>query len=41
MGGGTGLVSLQLADLVDSVTLVDASKEMVNVAESKISELEI
>lgn len=40
-GGGTGLVSLQLADLVDSVTLVDASKEMVNVAESKISELEI
>lgn len=41
MGGGTGLVSLQLAALVDSVTLIDASKEMVNVAESKISELEI
>lgn len=36
-GSGTGLVSLELSDLVDSVLLVDSSKEMLEVAEAKIS----
>jgi len=36
-GSGTGLVSLQLVDLVDSVLLIDSSREMLKVAESKIS----
>jgi len=36
-GSGTGLVSLQLVDLVDSVLLVDSSREMLKVAEGKIS----
>ncbi|MCM3636388.1 class I SAM-dependent methyltransferase [Sporosarcina luteola] len=36
-GSGTGLVSLELADLVDSVLLVDSSKKMLEVAEAKIS----
>lgn len=35
-GSGTGLVGLSLADLVDSVLLVDSSKQMVDVAHSKI-----
>ncbi|WP_172370430.1 class I SAM-dependent methyltransferase [Sporosarcina jiandibaonis] len=37
-GSGTGLVSLELADLVDSVLLVDSSKQMLEVAEAKISQ---
>ncbi|MDC1541997.1 class I SAM-dependent methyltransferase [Candidatus Pseudothioglobus singularis] len=40
-GSGTGLVSLDLTDLVDSVLLVDSSKQMLNIAESKISKLGI
>lgn len=36
-GSGTGLVSLELADLVDSILLVDSSKQMLDVAEAKIS----
>jgi ubiquinone/menaquinone biosynthesis C-methylase UbiE len=36
-GSGTGLVSLALTDLVDSVLLVDSSKQMLEVAEAKIS----
>ena len=37
-GSGTGLVSLELTDLVDSVLLVDSSKQMLEVAEAKISQ---
>ncbi|MBO1913144.1 methyltransferase domain-containing protein, partial [Microvirga sp. 3-52] len=37
-GSGTGLVSLELSDLVDSVLLVDSSKQMLEVAEAKISQ---
>ncbi|MFD2630106.1 class I SAM-dependent methyltransferase [Oceanobacillus kapialis] len=40
-GSGTGLVSLELADLVDAVTLVDASEQMLEVAKVKISQREI
>ncbi|GEL77638.1 class I SAM-dependent methyltransferase [Tenuibacillus multivorans] len=36
-GSGTGLISLELSDLVDSVLLVDSSKQMLDVAEAKIS----
>ena len=36
-GGGTGLVSLELVDVVDSILLVDSSKQMIGVAEAKIS----
>lgn len=36
-GSGTGLVSLELSDLVDSILLVDSSKQMLDVAEAKIS----
>ncbi|MEK3934823.1 methyltransferase domain-containing protein [Sporosarcina sp. FSL W7-1349] len=36
-GSGTGLVSLELSDLVDSVLLVDSSKQMLGVANAKIS----
>lgn len=36
-GSGTGLVSLELTDLVDSILLVDSSKQMLEVAEAKIS----
>ncbi|MEH7386349.1 class I SAM-dependent methyltransferase [Bacillus sp. JJ1521] len=36
-GSGTGLVSLELSDLVDSILLVDSSKQMLEVAEAKIS----
>lgn len=35
-GSGTGLVSLALADLVDSVLLVDSSQQMLEVAKEKI-----
>ncbi len=36
-GSGTGLVSLELTDLVNSVLLVDSSEQMLEVAEAKIS----
>ncbi|WP_226641579.1 class I SAM-dependent methyltransferase [Mesobacillus subterraneus] len=36
-GSGTGLVSLELSDLVNSILLVDSSKQMLDVAEAKIS----
>ncbi|RNF38820.1 class I SAM-dependent methyltransferase [Planococcus salinus] len=36
-GSGTGLVSLQLSNLVDSILLIDSSKQMLDVAEAKIS----
>ncbi|RSD28642.1 class I SAM-dependent methyltransferase [Mesobacillus subterraneus] len=36
-GSGTGLVSLELADLVDTILLVDSSKQMLEVAKAKIS----
>ncbi len=36
-GGGTGLIGLEVSDMVDSVLLVDSSKQMLGVAEEKIS----
>lgn len=36
-GSGTGLVSLELSDLVNSILLVDSSKQMLEVAKTKIS----
>ena len=36
-GSGTGLVSLELSDLVDSILLVDSSQQMLEVAEAKIA----
>jgi len=36
-GSGTGLISLELSDLVDSILLVDSSKQMLEVAKTKIS----
>ncbi|MBP2243285.1 ubiquinone/menaquinone biosynthesis C-methylase UbiE [Cytobacillus eiseniae] len=36
-GSGTGLVSLELSDLVDSTLLVDSSQQMLEVANAKIS----
>jgi ubiquinone/menaquinone biosynthesis C-methylase UbiE len=36
-GSGTGLVSLEVSDLVDSILLVDSSNQMLEVAEAKIS----
>ncbi|MFB6496446.1 class I SAM-dependent methyltransferase [Bacillus haynesii] len=36
-GGGTGLISLELSDLVHSILLVDSSKQMLEVAKAKIS----
>ncbi len=36
-GSGTGLVSLELADVVDSILLVDSSEQMLQVAQAKIS----
>lgn len=36
-GSGTGLISLELSDLVDSILLVDSSKQMLEVAEAKIA----
>lgn len=40
-GSGTGLVSLELAPLVDSVILVDASEKMLEVAKAKIDHKEM
>lgn len=40
-GRGTGLVGLELADLADSVLLVDSSRLMLEVAQAKISRQEI
>ncbi|SER54502.1 Methyltransferase domain-containing protein [Gracilibacillus ureilyticus] len=37
-GSGTGLISLELTDLVETVLLVDSSKEMLEVAKAKISQ---
>lgn len=37
-GSGTGLVGLELTDLVKSILLVDSSKQMLEVAQAKISE---
>src|SRR5690606_21079972 len=36
-GSGTGLVGLELTDLVKSILLVDSSKQMLEVAQAKIS----
>src|SRR5690606_6225855 len=36
-GRGTGLVSLALSDLVDSLLLVDSAEQMLEVAKAKIS----
>jgi len=36
-GSGTGLISLEISGLVDSVLLVDSSQQMLEVAEAKIS----
>jgi ubiquinone/menaquinone biosynthesis C-methylase UbiE len=36
-GSGTGLLSLELSDLVESILLVDSSKQMLEVAQAKIS----
>ncbi|WP_338786329.1 class I SAM-dependent DNA methyltransferase [Metabacillus sp. FJAT-53654] len=36
-GSGTGLISLELSDLVDSILLVDSSKQMLDVANAKIT----
>ena len=36
-GSGTGLISLELSNLVNSTLLVDSSKQMLDVAEAKIS----
>lgn len=36
-GSGTGLVSLELSELVESILLVDSSKQMLDVAEVKIA----
>lgn len=36
-GSGTGLISLELTDLVDSILLIDSSKQMLEVAKAKIS----
>ncbi|MFG6147661.1 class I SAM-dependent DNA methyltransferase [Halobacillus sp. B23F22_1] len=36
-GSGTGLVSLELSDLVESLLLVDSSAQMLEVAQEKIS----
>ena len=36
-GSGTGLISLELSDLVDSILLVDSSKQMLEVAQAKIT----
>lgn len=36
-GSGTGLISLELSDLVDSILLVDSSEQMLEIAKAKIS----
>lgn len=40
-GSGTGLVSLALTDLVDSVLLIDSSEQMLAVAKAKIAQKEL
>ena len=40
-GSGTGLISLELSELVDSILLVDSSKQMLDVAKAKISNIGI
>lgn len=40
-GSGTGLVSLELTDLIASVLLVDSSQQMIEVAKNKIAQKEI
>src|SRR5699024_135193 len=40
-GGGTGLNSLELSELVDSVLLVDSSQQMLDIAETKIANKKI
>src|SRR5690625_2871241 len=40
-GSGTGLVGLELSNLVDSVLLVDSSRQMLEIAENKIVQKEI
>lgn len=40
-GSGTGLISLELSDLVDSILLVDSSKQVLEVATDKITEKRI
>lgn len=37
-GSGTGLISLELTDLVDSILLVDSSKQVLEVVTAKITE---
>lgn len=37
-GSGTGLISLELSDLLKSILLVDSSKQMLEVAKAKISQ---
>src|SRR5699024_2312895 len=36
-GSETGLISIQLSDLVDSMLLVDSSKQMLDIVETKIT----
>ncbi|MEC1523910.1 methyltransferase domain-containing protein [Neobacillus niacini] len=36
-GSGTGLISLELSELVDSILLVDSSQQMLEVAKAKIT----
>ncbi|WP_313800319.1 class I SAM-dependent methyltransferase [Cytobacillus sp.] len=38
-GAGTGLISLEISDLVDSILLIDSSKQMLDVAKAKISRM--
>ncbi|MCM3757664.1 class I SAM-dependent methyltransferase [Sporosarcina aquimarina] len=37
-GSGTGLISLELSQVVDSILLIDSSKQMLEIAEGKISQ---
>ncbi|MGW7876367.1 class I SAM-dependent methyltransferase [Staphylococcus xylosus] len=38
-GGGTGLVTLNIAEYFEAVTLIDASSQMVDISEHKVSDL--
>ncbi|MFC4737173.1 class I SAM-dependent methyltransferase [Bacillus daqingensis] len=40
-GGGTGLVSLEFTDLVQELTIADASEQMLKLAQAKIVEREL